>query len=186
MAFYLVRHPRPAIATGICYGQSDLDVTDDFAMEFTDVHQQLNHLHKAIIYSSPLLRCRKLADALYQTGHYRALIYDNRLMELNFGAWEMQAWDAIPRAELDVWAEHYLSQAPPLGESVHSLQLRVDAFLAELPVQSEQAVIIVSHAGVIRYLLSLINNITMTEALSLNIPYASIQKLSFSDKTIAI
>ena len=42
------------------------------------------------LFSSPLLRCAEMAAMLDA-----AYVRDNRLQELNFGAWEMQSWDDI-------------------------------------------------------------------------------------------
>jgi alpha-ribazole phosphatase len=95
----------------------------------------------ARVYSSPLQRCRRLAEALHPAPHF-----DARIREIDFGEWEMQPWDSLDRRLLDAWAADPFHFAPPGGEPVAALRARVAAFLAELP---EEAVL-VAHAGVIK------------------------------------
>jgi len=63
MRLLLVRHPQPIIETGICYGRSDLDVS---AEQLTQARRQLALAQPTAltIYTSPLQRCAKLAQAL--------------------------------------------------------------------------------------------------------------------------
>jgi len=70
---------------------------------------------------------------------------------MNFGDWEGQAWDDIPRTQLDAWAADVAGYAPPGGESPLSLQRRALDFVADLNVPEA---VIVTHAGVIRTLLA--------------------------------
>ena len=52
MEIYLIRHTTPNIAKGICYGQTDLDITDTFEQEVVRIKP---HLPKNIqtVFSSP-------------------------------------------------------------------------------------------------------------------------------------
>jgi alpha-ribazole phosphatase len=61
---YLIRHTTPAVARGICYGQTDLEVTGSFHEEAEVIRQ---HLPADIgpVYSSPLNRCTLLAKELF-------------------------------------------------------------------------------------------------------------------------
>ena len=139
MRVFLIRHPRPAVAAGICYGHSDLDLAEDLVACASRLRDALPE--DMPLFSSPLRRCRRLADVLHP-----APIYDDRLREMNFGAWEMRAWSEIPRHELDAWAAAPLAYAPPGGESVAALHARVTAFLAERDVDFA----VVAHAGVMK------------------------------------
>jgi len=143
MILHLIRHPPPRLAPGICYGR--LDVPAEAAGPFAAALRA--ELPPGLpLWSSPLLRCRELAAALHP-----APIFDERLREMDFGAWEGRPWAAIPRAELDAWAADVAGYAPPGGESPQALQRRALAFVATLPV-AEAA--LVTHAGVIRCLVA--------------------------------
>jgi alpha-ribazole phosphatase len=145
MELYLVRHTAPVAAAGLCYGQSEVDVDPAQALAAA---ARLRPLLPAAapLFSSPLRRCRVLAEAL--AGAPR---FDERLREMHFGQWEMQPWSAIPRAQLDAWQADLLGFAPPGGESAAALYRRAGVFLQELPGTAETAVI-VAHAGVLRAL----------------------------------
>ena len=95
MRLHFIRHTRPDIARGVCYGQSDIPLASSFPEEVEDVRQRLAERLEGRtpcrVYSSPLSRCRRLAEAL----GYAAPLLDERLLELNFGAWELQKFEDI-------------------------------------------------------------------------------------------
>lgn len=146
MALTLLRHTTPAIGSGICYGMTDLDVADTFAEEASAVLEALPPPDR--IATSPLKRCRLLADHVGEALHLPVTV-DDRLREMDFGAWEGLPWSDIPRAELDQWAEDFLHARPHGGESVAMLTARVRAALAEWDDHQSHA-LIVTHAGVIK------------------------------------
>ena len=143
----LVRHPQPLVAAGVCYGRTDLAVVPE------QLEQTLAALRASLpsglpLYSSPLRRCAELAAQLSP-----APIYDERLVEMDFGAWEMQPWDAIPRAAIDAWAGDMVHYRPGGGESVLLMAERIAAFHADLQRQpSRTDAIIICHAGTMRLL----------------------------------
>lgn len=143
MRLYLIRHPKPVIAPGLCYGRHDCPAEG--------VAEAALALRATLpaglpLWSSPLIRCRTLAEHL----HAHPVI-DDRLAEMHFGDWEGRPWDDIPRAELDAWAADVAGYAPPGGESPRDLQRRALDFVASLAVPEA---VIVTHAGVIRSLLA--------------------------------
>jgi len=91
MKLWLIRHTNVNVAPGICYGQTDVDVAETFENEAQVIKKQIENIEFDKVYSSPLIRCKKLAEYLFNTN----IKYDTRLRELNFGEWEMQAWDKI-------------------------------------------------------------------------------------------
>jgi alpha-ribazole phosphatase len=139
MRLFLIRHPPPAVAPGICYGATDLPLAEDPARYAAALRPLLPPA--APLFSSPLQRCRLLAEALHPTP-----IVDVRLREIDFGDWEMQPWESLERSLLDAWAQDPLHFRPPGGEAVAALRARVADFLAELPAEA----VLVAHAGVIK------------------------------------
>jgi alpha-ribazole phosphatase len=143
MKLILVRHPQPLVAPGVCYGSTDLAIAPG------QLEQTLAALQLPAglpIYSSPLRRCAELAARLTPTPHY-----DSRLVEMHFGAWEMQPWDSIPRADIDAWAADMVHYNPGGGESVLQMAERISAFYRDVQRQHAQAIII-CHAGAMRLL----------------------------------
>lgn len=162
MRLHLIRHPKPVIAPGVCYGRHDC-AADGVAETVLALRAVLPA--GLPLWSSPLMRCRALAEQL----HARPVI-DDRLAEMHFGAWEGRHWDDIPRAELDAWAADVAGYAPPGGESPRDLQRRALDFVASLTVPEA---VIVTHAGVIRTLLAHWQGLPPERWTELNFAYGS-------------
>ena len=146
MRLYLVRHLQPNVAPGICYGRSDLAVDAQLhAASLPGLRRQLPA--DVPLFSSPLLRCASLANALSPK-----VRFDARLAELDFGAWEMRPWDAISRAEVDAWAADVALYRPGGGESVFDMAQRICGFYDDLLREDVPVAVVVCHAGAIRLL----------------------------------
>ena len=149
-ALWLVRHARPRVASGVCYGAldvpADAQATQDCAQALADV------LPVGIaIRTSPLQRCEQLTLVLRGlrpdlTHNHRV---DARLAEMDFGHWEGQRWDAIARAELDGWTESFATWRCGGAECVQGFMARVGAVWDET-LALNQPCVWITHAGVIR------------------------------------
>lgn len=186
MKLYLVRHTTPDVAPGICYGQTDLDVAASFHDEFARLHPKLSHLQQPLLFSSPLQRCYKLAQATAEHLNLGEIKQDHRLLELHFGDWEMQPWNDIPRGVIDVWAEEHVQKAPPSGESFHALHLRAKSFLDELTASGAEHAVVFTHAGVIRALVAEALNLPLMHAFRLQVDYASVTQIIIEDEITRI
>lgn len=170
---YLIRHTRPDIAPGICYGQLDLGVAASFDEEAQRVQSWLPPLD--LVLSSPLLRTRRLATYLAQ--QRCELRSDARLLEKHFGCWEGKAWDNIARGEIDAWAADVIDYAVPGGESARQLLLRVEQFMNDLALLPQQHIAIVAHGGSIRALLALLTGVPLARTLDWQIEYGTVISL---------
>ena len=162
-----MRHPPPRVAAGICYGSSDLPLAEAPAEALARLVPLLPP--QVTVFSSPLQRCRLLAEALHPAPQL-----DERLRETDFGSWEMQPWADLPRAELDAWAADPLHFRGHGGESVAQVQLRVLAFLEKLPSAPS---VIVTHGGVMKVLAALLLNLPQHEWLGMQFDYASVTRI---------
>lgn len=144
LRLHLLRHLAPLVAPGVCYGRTDL-ATNLAAQALALPALRAALPADAPLYSSPLQRCAVLAAALGHPVHI-----DARLAELDFGAWEMRPWDAIPRADIDAWAADVACYRPGGGESVAGMALRIAAFHADLAATGVSDAVVVCHAGAIR------------------------------------
>lgn len=155
---WLLRHARPLIADGCCYGQldvaADADLTEHAAKNFSALAHPLPA--GAVLRHSPLQRCEQLARALItlEPDLAHTACADARLQEMDFGAWEDRPWEQIPRAEIDAWATDLATYAPGGGESLAAMLQRVKNALrhswAADSLQGQRDVVWVTHAGVIR------------------------------------
>lgn len=152
MGLVLLRHTRPDIADGTCYGVTDLRPGANFASEAMAVLDILPWKADQIL-SSPLVRCARLAEHI-STTHGCQLAFHDGLKEMDFGVWEGLRWDDVPVDELNQWANDLLYARPHGGESVHQMQARAIAVLeASGAWQTGTSTLVVTHAGVIRAVL---------------------------------
>jgi len=178
MKLHLIRHTSLAVPSGICYGQSDVDVSASFYAELAQLKAKLADSTFDAVYASPLQRCSKLAYAL----EIAPVTLDERLKELHFGDWEMQAWDAIPREKFDVWAQDYAHLSPPNGESFSTLYDRCVSFIEEVSSHSQgKDIAIVTHGGVIRAMLANALNMPLKGLFRIVVDYGSVTQISFGD-----
>jgi len=168
MELYLVRHIKPDFPEGTNYGQTDVPLPADYAMLHAAIISSLPADYDAV-YSSPLTRCKLLAQAITPTH-----ITDHRLMELHFGDWEGKRWDDIPRGELDPWMADYIRLAPPNGESLQMLTDRFAACIKDLQAAKYQRVVIITHAGIIRSAMHLFNGIPLSQIMMEKVEYGGI------------
>ena len=176
MEVYLVRHTETVCEKGICYGQSDVGIREPYSAVFETILKQLPQ--DAVLYSSPLQRCIILAKHISENTKIDSIIEDSRLMEMHFGDWELQKWDAIPQEVLNPWMEDFVTVNVPNGESFVDLDNRIRVFLNdELAKNHAKPIIIVAHSGVIRSILCKINNTPLQEAFKTRLDYGVVIKV---------
>jgi alpha-ribazole phosphatase len=177
MEIYLIRHTRVDVPPGICYGRSDVPLAKSFEEEAFRIRDNLADIPIDTVYCSPLERCTRLARYLFGK-QYRT---DDRLMELNFGEWEMKAWEDIYKHPLGpAWMNNYLNAPCPGGESLPMLVERIKDFLDELSRQPVECCAIVTHAGVIRACRHLIEGDTLEECFAREVVHGSISTISLA------
>lgn len=149
-ALWAVRH-APVRAVGQCYGRAEVETALDAAESAARV-LAFGTGSISQVWSSPSARCREPAAVIAaQLGV--ALHIDERLFELDFGAWEGRSWEALERDEpaaLHRWANDWQRAAPPGGETVAQLEHRVRAWWSELPRTGDA--LLLAHAGPVRAL----------------------------------
>lgn len=170
MEIYLVRHTETVCEKGICYGQSDVTIRTPFLPVFETIKVQIPP--HSVVYSSPLQRCLQLANYLSD-----AVLTDYRLMEMNFGDWEMKAWDALLPEDFTPWMNDFVHVSTPNGESFKMLHARVCHFLESISVQENRPLVLVTHAGVIRSILCKINQIELKDAFVNKVDFGSVIKI---------
>ncbi|MCK2096992.1 alpha-ribazole phosphatase family protein [Thauera aromatica] len=144
MELHLIRHPRPAVEPGICYGQHDVGLAECPAAVAARLRPLLPPDYA--LYASPLARARLLAEELGTP------LLDARLKEMHFGDWEGRSFAAIGPA-IDAWAADPLGFRAPGGESARELAARALDWLAELQQAAPaQPVVVVAHGGPLRVL----------------------------------
>ena len=154
MRLFFLRHTSLKVEIDVFYGQTDLDVSDNFEEEVILIKKKILNFNidtgSIKVYSSPLKRCIKLTKRL--TENY---IIDERIKEMNLGDWEMKKMTSIPEGEKLEWENNLLSFKIPNGESNEEFLKRLKSFLEDIFKLNEDA-LIVCHAGSINGMLSLL------------------------------
>ena len=213
MDLILIRHPAVVVPAGICYGRSDVPLAADPSAEVQRCLNRIGMLNLCdpvgAVHASALSRCTGIAAPL--AAHFNvAMQADSRLQEIDFGRWEMQAWDAIDRAEIDAWAQDLENARAHGGESVAMLALRVGAWLEEcertlgwaaLAVSGKDAtplanapdapgisqkksagssVVAIAHAGVIRVLTALALRLPLATCVDWHLAFGGLCQLRYN------
>jgi alpha-ribazole phosphatase len=176
MNIYLVRHPPPMGADGICYGDWEVAVDDRAAASIAEsIAAKLSPeaLAGARIHSSPSSRCLGLARRLASP---REPVASPDLLEMNFGDWQGLRWDDIERSRIDDWSRDIWNYRPGGGESAQMVAVRWDRWLDRVTRGGGGDVVAVTHAGVIRVALAR-SGPDGASALTAPIPFGSVSRL---------
>jgi len=175
---YLIRHARPDVAEGLCYGRSDVGLP---AGAVPPLGTRLLPLLPAgaRVMSAAAIRCTLLAEHLGAALGTKPGI-DARLDELDFGLWEGMPWADIPRVQTDVWARDVWNNAPPKGETYAALHARVAAAWESLLASGPAAAVIVGSIGPLRSLITIVLELPVDAFLRFNLDHGGISKLSDS------
>lgn len=175
MNLYLIRHTRPAIAPGVCYGRLDVALAPESE---ADIERTLAAIPSiSAVWSSTLERCLGLARLLAARQRV-PLMRDERLVELSFGKWEGKRWDEIDRSQSERWAQNFWDMPPPGGETTTALYARVADVISEIQRSGRESVAVVSHGGPIRAALSVCLGINPQRFAETTIDYGAVITLT--------
>ena len=162
----------------LCYGNYDISLKPNYEHKSKIFFENLpNDLDQ--IYSSPSKRCTDLLDL-----HNLNFNIHNDLRELDFGDWEGKKWDDIDQTHLNYWMEDYVNRSPKNGEKMIDLYKRSIEFTYKLVELDLQKILLVTHAGVIRSLISEALSINLNQIFNIAVQYDEIYRfqINSSDK----
>jgi alpha-ribazole phosphatase len=184
LTIYLVRHTLTEVPSGICYGQSDVELAhsgESLTQEWAPIFNQLPLSAPVRIFSSPLKRCVQMAQA-YQN-HLQiqnSICLDSRLQEVNFGEWELKSWNELQGPLVEAWMSDFVNVSPPNGESYLKLSQRVlEFFNTQIPRTSPHIpVVVFSHGGPIRSLLAFFKQVSLQDSFEISVELGSVHTLN--------
>ena len=146
MEVILIRHTAVDVPTGTCYGQTDVPLKPSFEEEAAITKAALEAFGPIDhAFTSPLSRCTRLAAFC---GHADAE-RDPRILEIDFGEWEMMLFDDITDPHLQEWYADHINTPVTGGESFMQQYQRVSRFLDELKEKPWNRVAVFAHGGVL-------------------------------------
>ena len=153
---YLVRHCE---AMGnhkrLFQGSTDCDISEIGAMQLKYLKERFRDIKLEAIYSSPLIRAQKTAEAIAY-GKGLSIITHKNLVELDGGIVEgrpfAEAFNSIPGLA-DAWNNHPQDFAPEGGEAMRDAYVRIyDEIIALAHANRNKTIAVASHGGVLRCL----------------------------------
>ncbi len=171
MKVYLVRHTSVDVPIGTSYGQTDVPLKISFEAEANETREKLEGLTFDHVFCSPLSRCSKLAAFC----GYPDATRDARLMELNFGDWEMKSWNEISADSYSKqWFDDWVNVPTRNGESFRQLYNRLADFFHDLKTHNYQQVCLFTHGGVLTTARVYAEEYPLKEAFKEVPPYGSV------------
>ena len=150
MKLWLLRHAPVDLPAGLCYGASDVPAHAALTLQAAQAAAQWLPVGLPV-WVSALGRAQALAQALQQLRpDLGAPNTDPRLNEMDFGHWELQPWDAVPRSAFDDWMADFAHHRFGSAESTQQVIDRVAQALHAVRATQAPEAVWVTHAGVIR------------------------------------
>ncbi len=154
---YLIRHcEAEGNVLGIFQGSTDLDISKTGAKQLEFLGERFKDIHIDTVYSSPLIRAIKTAEAVAGPKGLNVIINDG-LTEINGGIIEgMKLTDIFtnyPDLEY-TWCHEFHKFAPQNGEAITDTYERVwEATKKIIAENSGKTLVIASHGGALRTLI---------------------------------
>lgn len=132
------------------------------------------------VISSPMARCVDFAREWAQR-HELALEVDDRLREMDFGAWEGKTAEQLLRTDGEQLTRFWRNpdrHTPTGGESLATVQARVLLAWRTLTKRcAGERVLMISHGGPIRVILAHVLGMPSRHLLRLELPHAAISRV---------
>jgi len=151
-------------------GHIDIALSQKGKEDAKKLANKLEKLEFDRVYCSDLLRARETLSAFDINTE---VVYTERLREKSWGKHEGKSFDEIVQGGL-VYEDFEQWITALDGEDFNSYKERLREFFYEtLLKESTKHILVVTHSGVIKTLLSILQGITLQEAFSTQLPYAS-------------
>ena len=183
MDLILVRHGAVEAPTGICLGHVDVPLSAEGFTATQRLAASWDDAAPRFLFSSDLKRAQQSAQVFAARFAIEPLA-DARLREVDLGAWDGKRWDEIAAsdaARYRHWAENWVIQEAPGGESFADVIRRTGAWLASVlsSTRDEDSVLAVAHAGSIRALLCHALGLPPARALALAVDHAHASRIGY-------
>jgi alpha-ribazole phosphatase len=172
MKLTLVRHGEVEERYQNCYnGHNEIGLSKKGYMQAKELAKKLDILEFDAVFCSDLPRAK---ETLKHSLHAKDAIYTDKLREKSWGKHEGLSFDEII-ADGEIEYVDFLQWIDSLdGEPYEKYIKRVEKFFLEfLPSLKKESVLAVTHAGVIRVLISILDKITLQEAFGIKIENGS-------------
>jgi broad specificity phosphatase PhoE len=161
-----VRHAETDMAGTFC-GHSDPEINALGHEQICELIDRLRLEDISAIYTSDLRRAQTTAKTIAEVFRVECRVRP-ALREISFGAWEGLSWKEIEKRDAE-YARRWITEHPmlpaPDGEAFLDFERRVLNEVEFLSTKAAaQSIAVVTHAGVLRIVLSSLNNCSQEDA----------------------
>jgi broad specificity phosphatase PhoE len=182
MRVTLVRHAEVQERYKNCYnGHNDIGLSENGCVQAKELTKKLDEMEFDAVYCSDLRRAK---ETLQHSLHVENAIFTHRLREKSWGKHEGLSFDEII-AQVEIEYIDFLQWIDSLdGEPYKEYVKRVEEFFFNfLPSLEKENILVVTHAGVIRVLMSIVKKISLEEAFSISVKNSSSMIFDFKEKS---
>ena len=175
---YLLRHGAIDIpGEGKRYiGWQDLVLSDVGQRQAHAWSDYFSRIPLDAIYCSDLVRCLETARIIAARCYLEPQALPE-LREIRLGQWEGRRFDAVRAEDPQAFqkrGEQIADHRPPDGESFNDLQRRVWPVFTKLAFGSHKAILVVTHAGVIRVLICCLLGMPLKNLFRIGLSYGAL------------
>ena len=145
---YIIRHGQTEKnKANVLQGRSDVPLNEAGVRQAEEAAKWFAEQGIAFdaVYSSPLTRARRLAAYC----GYPDPVIENRVLEVNYGKWEMTSFIDDPDPAMLEWYRDWKNVRPPGGESFRDAFIRLSGFIEELKSSGMERVAVFCHGGML-------------------------------------
>lgn len=172
MKITLIRHTEVDEAYHGCYnGHIDISLSQTGHEQANELAKHFNSHSFDAVFCSDLIRAKDTLKPFFEA---KNALYTDKLREKSWGKHEGLSFDEII-AQNEIVYEDFLQWINALDGEPYELYIqRVEEFFFKfLPSLNKDNVLVVTHAGVIRVLMSIVKRLTLEDAFSISFPYSA-------------
>ncbi len=182
---HLIRHGEVQARPNIFLGTTDVDLNQLGKRQSNFLAQHLIETQVDRCFCSPLARAQQTAELIATTAGLKVET-DPSLREINFGLWEERTFNEIESADpqqTQQWCNDPLAFTFPNGDSVAEFIQRMRIYMQRLKTTDDQHILLVTHGGVIRILLTLLLQLEPQQQFKFEIGRGSLSTIKLYDNT---
>ncbi len=174
---YLVRHAEATGNTDETFqGHTDCDISPKGEEQLKALSERFKDVEYDIIYSSPLIRTMKTAEAVNHY-HNAEIIKNSDIIEINGGVFEGRKWAELPilfPKSYDLWINKLHAFEVENGESMIEVLNRMKKAISEIvSLNKGKTIVVVSHGCALK------NYLCYAKGL----PHEELEQIGWSDNT---
>jgi alpha-ribazole phosphatase len=177
-----IRHAETDMAGTFC-GHLDPELNARGVLQLKELLRRIRMEDIGAVYTSDLRRALTTARAIAEAFAVECHV-SSALREISFGQWEGLTWEQIERRDSTYsrrWIIEYPDLPSPDGEDFHNFERRVLATVRFLSMEAEtkrRSIAVVTHAGVLRTVLTEVHRYSQELAWGQTKSYCSLVRLS--------